>query len=199
MEQKNAYPAELVLDYADRPMNRATTFFRPLMLIPAIILLVLLGGGGKTVSLGTVVVLPTLLTILFRRKYPKWWFDWNLAFVNFMTRIGAYACLLTDVYPSTDENQGVHVQLVYPQAGTELNRWLPLVKWLLAIPHYIVLMVLYVAVVVVVVAGWFMILINGRMPLDMFKFVEGVFRWHLRVAAYSVFLTTDIYPPFSLE
>ena len=144
------------------------------------------------------MVLPTLLLILFRQKYPRWWFDWNLALARFTARVAAYLALLTDVYPSTDEEQAVHLEIRYPDVKAELNRWLPLVKWFLAIPHYIVLWFLDIAAVVIIIIAWFAILFTGRYPRDLFDFVVGVFRWHLRVLAYAFLLTTDRYPPFRL-
>jgi hypothetical protein len=137
--------------------------------------------------------------ILFRKKYPKWWFDWNLALTRFSYRVGAYLGLLTDVYPSTDEEQSVHLDLVYPDAKNQLGRGWPLIKWFLAIPHYIVLFFLVIAAFFVWVIAWFAILFTGQYPLSLFNFVVGVARWGLRVSAYSMLLITDKYPPFSLE
>jgi hypothetical protein len=134
--------------------------------------------------------------LLFRQKYPKWWFDWNLAIAKFIARVTAYVALLRDEYPSTDEEQAVHIAIPYPDAKEGLNRWLPLVKWFLAIPHYIVLWFLSIAAFVLVIIAWFAILFTGRYPKDLFNFVVGVFRWNLRVAAYAFLLTTDRYPPF---
>jgi len=148
---------------------------------------------------GGTLFLPILLMILFRQKYPKWWFDWNVALIKFSNRVGAYVSLLTDVYPSTDEEQSVHIQIPYPDVPKDLNRWLPLVKWFLAIPHYIVLACLGIAAIVCVVIAWFAILFTGRYPKGLFDFVVGVARWSLRVAAYAYLLTTDRYPLFSLD
>jgi hypothetical protein len=136
--------------------------------------------------------------ILFRQKYPKWWFDWNLALTKFSTRVAAYIDLLTDVYPSTDEDQAVHIEIPYPDVTKDLNRWLPLVKWFLAIPHYIVLAFLWIAAFICVVIAWFAILFTSRYPSGLFDFVVGVYRWSLRVATYAILLTTDRYPIFSL-
>ncbi len=137
--------------------------------------------------------------LLFRQKYPRWWFDWNVALIKFSTRVEAYLALLRDEYPSTDEDQAVHIEIPYPDAKNELNRWLPLVKWFLAIPHYIVLFFLGIAAIVSIVIAWFAILFTGRYPKSLFDFVVGVFRWGLRVAAYAFLLTTDRYPPFALS
>jgi len=142
--------------------------------------------------------LATLLMILFRQKYPKWWFDWNVALIKFGTRVATYIGLLTDVYPSTDEEQAVHIEIPYPDVPKDLNRWLPLVKWFLAIPHYIILACLVIAALVCVVIAWFAILFTTRYPRGLFDFVAGVYRWSLRVASYAFLLTTDRYPLFSL-
>ncbi|MBE0481469.1 MAG: DUF4389 domain-containing protein [Dehalococcoidia bacterium] len=203
-----AYPLTLSVDYPDRKLNRLTTFFRLITAIPIWIVLGLVVGGTFgweqdpwtfEWGYGGLVVLPTVLLILFRQKYPGWWFDWNLALTRFGTRFGAYLTLLTDVYPSTDEEQAVHLDIRYPDAKADLNRWLPLIKWLLAIPHYIVLFFLGIAGIVVLIIAWFAILFTGRYPRSMFDFIVGIIRWWLRVLAYAFLLVTDRYPPFSLE
>jgi len=157
------------------------------------------GGGYYSYTTGAVVVLPTVLMILFRQKYPRWWFDWNLELLRFQNRVGAYLALLNDQYPSTDEHQSVRLELPYPDAKQDLNRWLPLVKWLLAIPHLIVLLFLWIAAFFVVIFAWFAILFTGRYPRGLFDFVVGVGRWTNRVTAYAFVLVTDQYPPFSLS
>jgi len=207
-ETSSAYPVSLSIDYPDRNLNRLTTFFRIFTAIPIVIIIGLLSsaefgweGGGEWVyryAAAGLVFLPIVLMLLFRQKYPKWWFDWNVALTKFGARVAAYIDLLTDEYPSTDEEQVVHIDIPYPDAKNELNRWLPLVKWLLAIPHYIILWFLWIAAIVCVVIAWFAILFTGRYPRGLFDFVVGVYRWSLRVAAYAFLLTTDYYPPFRL-
>lgn len=203
------YPARLRIDYPDRDLDRVTTLLRLIYAIPIVIVLVLVGGsafseasgeGGTGIGFlgGGVLVAPTLLMILFRQKYPRWWFDFNLELARFSTRVSSYVALMSDRYPATDEEQWVHIDIDYPKVEEDLNRWLPLVKWLLAIPHYVALLFLGIAAVVVVIIAWFAILFTGRYPQGMFNFVEGVLRWGLRVEAYAFLLVTDRYPPFSL-
>ena len=199
------FPATLEIDYPDRELNRLTTFFRPFTAIPIAIILSLVSGSGAraaadkyVIGSGGILFLATALMLLFRQKYPRWWFDWNLALTRFGARVSAYLMLLRDEYPSTDDEQAVHIELPYPDAAHDLNRWLPLVKWLLAIPHYIVLCFLGMAAVFCVIIAWFAILFTGRYPRSLFEFVVGVFRWWLRASAHALLLTTDRYPPFRL-
>jgi hypothetical protein len=208
-ENKKAYPTTLSVDYPDRELNRLTSFFRLVVIIPIGVILYLVSGavyrsGDESqwvvaISAGGVLFLATMLMLVFRQKYPRWWFDWNVALTKFSARVGAYLALLRDEYPSTDEDQAVHIEIPYPDAKTGLNRWLPLVKWLLAIPHYVVLFFLVIAAFFVVIVAWFSILFTGRYPKGMFEFVVGVMRWSLRVSAYAALLTTDEYPPFTLS
>jgi hypothetical protein len=208
MAQPTTYPVQFSVDYPDRQLNRVTTFFRIFVAIPILILLGTVSGGtwqwtyenGTTVVAGAggLLFFGPLLMILFRRKYPRWWFDWNLELQRFANRVTAYLALMDDRYPSTDDHQSVHLDYPYPDAARELNRWLPLVKWFLAIPHYVVLLFLYIAAIVVVIIAWFAILFTGRYARGMFEFVEGVIRWHNRVTMYALVLVTDQYPPFRL-
>jgi hypothetical protein len=184
------YAARLEIDYPDQ-LDRLTTALRLFWAIPIWIVITAINASS--------IVLAPLLMILFRQKYPRWWFDWNLEFARFSTRVGAYAALLTDQYPATDEQQGVHLDLDYPDVPNDLNRWLPLVKWILAIPHYIVLVVLLLISFFAVVIAWFAILFTGVYPAGLFRFVVGVFRWSLRVEAYAFLMLTDEYPPFRLD
>jgi hypothetical protein len=208
MEAGTSYPVQFDVEYPDRELNRLTTAFRIFMAIPIAIVLATLGGESTAyagdhwqagATFGGLVTFTPLLLILFRQKYPRWWFDWNLELLRFQNRVGAYLALLDDQYPSTDEHQSVRLQLSYPDAKQDLNRWLPLVKWLLAIPHYIVLVFLWLAALFVVIFAWFAILFTGRYPRGLFDFVVGVGRWTNRVTAYAFVLVTDRYPPFSLS
>ena len=206
------YPARLQVDYPERH-NRATTFFRVVLVIPIAIVIGVLtagvtrtvydqGGDAVTTSSGGItsgLFMATLLMIVFRQRYPRWWFDFALELNRFSARVGAYLVLLTDQYPSTVDEQSVHLELDYPDAERDLNRWLPLVKWLLAIPHFVVLFFLSIGAVFAIVVAWFAILFTGRYPRVLFDYVVGVARWGLRVQAYAFLLLTDRYPPFSLD
>lgn len=212
MLKKDTYPATLKIDYPKK-LDRVTTFFRLIYAIPIFIIISLLSGpgsfefaadkNGELAQAGGGVVgglfLATALMILFRQKYPKWWFDFNLELNRFSTRVGAYLLLLTDKYPSTDEQQAIYLDLTYPNVKKDLNRWLPLVKWLLAVPHYIALVFLGLAAIFVTIIAWFAILFTGSYPKTLFDYVVGVGRWSWRVTAYVVLLNTDEYPPFKLN
>lgn len=203
------YPVQFRVEYPDGPRDRAAVLVRILLAIPILIIASLLSGsfaipqqstgmaGSEAGLAGAGLTIATALMILFRQKYPRWWFDFVLALSRFSARIGAYLLLLRDEYPSTDEYQAVHLDIAYPDV-TELNRVLPLFKWLLAIPHYIVLSLLSVAALVIAVVSWVAILVTGEQPKWAFEFLEGLMRWAWRVAAYAFLLTTDRYPPFSL-
>ncbi len=204
------YPVQFSVEYPDRDLDRLMTAFRIIVAIPILIVLGAIGGGwgswggggnGEWVAAGGggILFFPTLLMIVFRQKYPRWWYDWNLELLRFENRVGVYVGLLDDRYPSTDERQSVSLEFPYPDAKQGLNRWLPLVKWFLAIPHYIVLVFLGLAAIVCVIIAWFAILFTGRYPRELFDFVVGVMRWGNRVAGYAFVLVTDQYPPFRLN
>ncbi|WP_226846825.1 DUF4389 domain-containing protein [Dehalogenimonas etheniformans] len=195
------YPATLSVDFPDKPRNRVSVGFRIFVVIPIAIVLGLIGGGSAPYwgTAGGILFFSVGLMILFRQKYPRWWFDWNLNLTRFTTRVTAFIALLFDEYPSTDEEQSVHLDLVYPDAKKDLGQGMPLVKWFLAIPHYFILFFLGLAAIVCAIISWFSILFTGKMPKSLFDFIVGVMRWGLRVSAYAFLLITDRYPPFSLE
>ena len=203
----SSYPVQFDVDFPSRPLDRLTTAFRLLVAIPIVIVLTMLTGEtlrdhddttNKIVIGGAAVFLPLVLMLVFRQKYPRWWFDWNLNLLRFSNRVTAYLALLDDRYPSTDEEQAVHLDFAYPDAR-HLNRWLPLVKWVLAIPHYVVLFFLALGAVIAVIVAWFAILFTGTYPRRLFDFVVGVLRWSNRVNGYAFTLVTDQYPPFRLS
>ncbi|HKE97845.1 MAG TPA: DUF4389 domain-containing protein [Actinomycetes bacterium] len=204
------YPVQLAVEYPDRDLDRLTTLLRLFTAIPILIVLASVSGSsswqwsangakGAAFAAGGLLFFGPLLMILFRQKYPRWWFDWNQQLLRFSTRVSVYLSLMDDRYPSTDEQQAVRLDYPYPDAARDLNRWLPLVKWLLAIPHYVVLFFLEIGALLVVIIAWFAILFTGRYPRGLFDYVEGVIRWGTRVAAYALLLVTDEYPPFRLR
>ncbi len=219
MAEESAYAARLQIDYPEK-LDRLTTFFRLIWIIPIAVILGLITGAGQTVT-NTVVVneagkvlketrnvaggtmvgltAATALMIIFRQRYPRWWFDFARELARFQTRVGAYFLLLTDQYPSTVEEQAVHLEIDYPDVPNDLNRLMPLIKWLLAVPHYVVLAFLSIGALFVTIIAWFAILFTGRYPLGIFDYVVGVMRWGLRVNAYAGLLVTDRYPPFSMQ
>jgi len=204
----SSYPVQFDVDFPTRPLGRLSTAFRFIVAIPIVVVLTMLSGstfGGdddharnSIVIGGAAVFVPLVLMLVFRQKYPRWWFDWNLNLLRFSNRVTAYLALLDDRYPSTDEEQSVHLDLTYPDAR-QLNRWLPLVKWFLAIPHYFVLLFLGIGAVLAVVAAWFAILFTGTYPRSLFDYIVGVLRWANRVNGYAFSLVTDQYPPFRLS
>jgi hypothetical protein len=219
MSENTGYPARLTVDYPEK-LDRLTTFFRWIWVIPIAIIMGLLSGAGETVT-NTIVLneagevlrrtretagglisgiaVATALMIIFRQRYPRWWFDFSRELTRFGYRVGAYMCLLTDQYPSTVEEQTVHLEIDYPDVPKDLNRYMPLVKWLLAIPHYFVLCFLGIGAAIAVIIAWFAILFTGKYPRGLFDYVVGVGRWALRVNAYVGLMVTDRYPPFNLN
>ena len=201
--EPDQYPLRFDVDYPEE-LDRFSTFFRLFFMIPIVVVLTLVVGGGTGaqgagIAAAGFLVLAPLLLILFRMKYPRWLFDWNLELLRFSARVSVYFALLRDEYPSTDEAQSVHLQMDYPDVQADLNRWLPLVKWFLAIPHYFILIFLGIAAFIVVIIAWFAILFTGRYPRALFDFNVGVTRWGYRVQAYAFLMITDRYPPFSLS
>jgi Domain of unknown function (DUF4389) len=207
---EQAYPVQFDVEYPDRQLNRLTTAFRIIVAIPILVVLVSVDGGwasgtsghhGSEVAVGAggLLFFAPLLMILFRQKYPRWWFDWNRELLRFINRVGVYVALMDDRYPATDEQQSVTLELPYPDVERDLNRWLPLVKWFLAIPHYIALVGLWIVAVVFIVVAWFAILFTGRYPRGLFDYLVGVGRWENRVVAYAFLMVTDRYPPFRLS
>jgi hypothetical protein len=204
----SSYPVQFNVDFPSKPLSRLSTAFRFIVAIPIVVLLTMLSGeafrdsdnsaGNSLVIGGAAVFVPLVLMLVFRQKYPRWWFDWNLNLMRFSNRVTAYLALLDEGYPSTDEEQSVHLDFAYPDTH-QMNRWLPLVKWILAIPHYFVLLLLGLGAVVAVVLAWFAILFTGTYPRSLFDYVVGVLRWSNRVNGYAFTLVTDQYPPFSLR
>jgi hypothetical protein len=205
---EQAHPVQFSVDYPDRQLNRLTSAFRLIVAIPILVVLGTVNGGWWAgwshsreivAGAGGLLFFAPLLMIVFRQKYPRWWFDWNRELLRFINRVGVFVALMDDRYPATDEQQAVTLELPYPDAERDLNRWLPLVKWFLAIPHYVVLFFLWIGAVVSIVIAWFAILFTGRYPRGLFDYLVGVGRWENRVVAYAFLMVTDRYPPFQLS
>ena len=201
------YPTTFSVDYPDRELDKTKTFWRLPLMIPIAVILSTIGGfyvygngsgGALAAGFGGLLVVPTALMIIFEEKYPRWWFDFNRELIRFISRVTVYFMLMTDEYPSTDEQQTVHLEIKYPNVKEDLHRFLPLIKWLLAVPHYIILFFLTLGAIAATIYAWFVILFTGRYPDDVFELVEGIIRWHLRVYSYAFLMTTDEYPPFKL-
>lgn len=193
-ESNDKYPVSLDIDYP-KSLSRLSTVFRIILIIPIAIIGILLMDSGVV----GIIFIPVILMILFRQKYPKWWFDWNVSLVKFHIRIWSYLLLLREEYPSTDEEQAIHINIKYPDVENDLYRGLPLVKWFLAIPHFIIIKILFIGQCVCTIIAWFSILFTATYPRALFDFVVGVNRWSLRILAYAIILTTDRYPPFRLS
>ena len=194
-QAETSYPVIFDVEYPDGPQNRLKAVFRIILAIPILILVSTITGGAQSGSL----LLGPALMIIFRQKYPRWWFDFNVELARFNARIGVYLALLREEYPATDDHQAITLDFEYPDVERDLNRWLPIVKWILAIPHYVLLILLGIVAILAIVAAWFAILFTGNYPRGLFEFVVGVGRWSYRVQAYAFLLTTDKYPPFSLK
>ena len=213
--EEHRYPVQFSIEYPEAS-NRLTVLLRAILAIPVFVIMQLVSGDlsmfdpsyydlesdtswDPILSTAAVLWIAPLLMIVVRYKYPLWVFNTYLELSRFTARVEAYLLLLRDEYPSLDEEQAVSLQIEYPDVRGQLNRFLPIVKWLLAFPHYIVLVGFFFAVIAVTVVAWFTILIKGRYPRGMFSFVEGTLRWGHRVFCYAFMLTTDRYPPFSFR
>ena len=208
MQAKSTYPVQFSVDYPESS-NRLKVLVRIILAVPILVVATFISGAFMTgnsdfdeslvpLLAGGGLFIAPLLMIVFRGKYPRWWFDWNLELSRFSARITAYVGLMRDEYPSTDEQQSVSLRIEYPDVKSELNRFLPIIKWLLVMPNLIVWMILAVVALFFTVMAWVSILIVGRYPKSLFTFVEGTIRWGYRIGAYAFILTTDRYPPFRL-
>ena len=186
------YPVKLKINYL-KSSNRLTALFRFILVIPIVFILGLISTYAEALSFAIAMML------LFQEKYPKFWFEWNIGITKFAYRIAAYFFLMQDDYPSTDQAQSVQITVPYPEVKNDLKRWMPLVKWILVIPHIIVLVFLFIGVIFSTIFALLAILLTGKYPQEIFNFVEGFLRWTLRVSAYALLLTTDEYPPFRLK
>jgi hypothetical protein len=185
------YPVRFDVQYPEQ-LSRWLIFVKWILAIPHFLILYALN------AVAGICVLIGFFAILFTRQFPRGLWDFVVNTRRWNENNSAYIALMRDEYPPFSWEPGVYpvtLEVDYPE---EMNRWLPLVKWLLAIPHLIVLSVLYIAAIVVIIIAWFAILFTGQFPRGMFDFVVGVMRWNNRVYAYF-YLLRDEYPPFSLK
>jgi hypothetical protein len=182
--------------------DRATAFARLILVFPVFIFLSSFSietfFNENMLQTYGLVILPVVLALLFRGVYPSYVLSFNKAVFGLVNRIWAYVALLTDEYPSI-EDSGV-VRITYPEVdgGKSLSRGLPLVKWLLAIPLYIVGFVYAIYGFIMLVLGWLNILFTGTMSAGSADAIVRVTQFWNRIYGYAVLLVTDEYPSFSL-
>ena len=193
---------ETQIDVSLTERNRLTAFFRIILVVPMAIFLAsfaptdLSADGSNYWAVGF-LVLPTALAIVFRRIYPSYLLVFNEALLSLQTRVDAYILLLTDEYPSIEENDIVSV--TFPSVDAkQLNQWLPLVKWFLAIPLYIVGLFYIIYAALLTIFAWLTVIFTGNYPEKCAEGVVGTIAYWNRVAGYALLLVTDEYPTFSL-
>jgi hypothetical protein len=185
--------------------NRKTVLFRGILVVPAFVFLTTFSaatwseGSDSGIGAAGIVFLPTLLALLFRKKYPSFVLTFNHAILELGTRVFAYLFLLNDDYPSIERNPNVAIIFPDVEGGAKLNRWLPLVKWFLAIPHYIVGSIYIALSVFVSVIAWVQTSATGKYPAWAGEIVLGSFAYWNRVQGYMLLLVTDEYPTFRLK
>ena len=179
--------------------DRITVFFRAILIIPIVILANYFNGYNSSHSyIGGFLFIPVVLTLLFRGAYPSYVLAFNKALVALSVRIAAYFLVLTDDYPSIEANEKVGVEFPDIQGGRILSRGLPLVKWLLAIPLYIVGAVYMVYAMILTLLAWFTIVLTGEYPEWCASGVIGTISYWNRIYGYAYGLVTDEYPSFTL-
>ncbi|MBU6255475.1 MAG: DUF4389 domain-containing protein [Actinomycetales bacterium] len=194
---------ETQIDVSLTERNRLTAFFRIILVLPVFIFVAsfappseLFSDNWSAYGAG-LLVLPAGLAIVFRQVYPSYVLAFNEALLSLQTRLDAYLLLLTDQYPSIEENDVVSV--TFPEVDAkQLNRWLPLVKWFLALPLYLVGIIYVIYAAVLTLIGWFSILFTGNYPEFCAEGVVGTLAYWNRVVGYALLLVTDEYPTFSL-
>jgi len=183
--------------------NRLTAFFRLVIVMPVAIYVSAFAIDSISTdtwgySLGGLIFLPTLLALVFRGIYPSYALAFNHALISLETRVNAYALLLTDDYPSIEENDIVKITLPEVGEGSQLNRYLPLIKWFLAIPLYVMAIIYLVYGLFLTLFAWLSILFSGKYPVWCADAMVGILAFYNRVYGYAFILITDEYPSFSL-
>jgi hypothetical protein len=183
-----------------RKRNRATTFFRPILIIPILIFVSTFSSNNSgAVSISFILAVPVLLALVFRNIYPSYIYGFNQSFLELQNRIAIYALYLTDVFPTIEKNKSVVITLPEVRGGKALNRWLPLIKWFLAIPLYVVGAIYLLVTIIYTVLAWFSIVFTGKYPKFAIDFVVGTVQFWNRVTGYAFILVTDEYPTFSVK
>ena len=180
--------------------NRKTIFFRLILSLPLFAFVYLFqqfSSGNEWSTL--VLALPVAAALIVRNVYPSWLLSFNHAVLEFGTRIAAYVLLLTDEYPTFERNPKIAVIFPDVEGGKKLNRWLPLVKWFLAIPLYIVGFVYSVFAFIALVLAWALTSLSGTFPAWAGELILNTLKFWNRVYGYAVALVTDEYPSFSLN
>jgi len=195
---------ETQIDVTMTERNRTSALFRLILVVPIAIFVAaftpsvagLDSGDMNSLNAGF-FALPVALAIVFRQVYPSYLLSFNEALLSLQTRVNAYVCLLTDEYPSIEDNDVVSV--TFPEVDAKaLNRWLPLVKWFLAIPLYVVGIVYIFYGLFLTGCAWISILFSGNFPEFCAEGIVGVIAYWNRVVGYALVLVTDEYPTFSL-
>ena len=183
-----------------RKRNRATTFFRPILIIPILIFVgTFSSSNSDAMSISFTLAVPVLLALVFRNIYPSYIYGFNQSFLELQNRISLYALYLTDDFPSIEKSKNVTITLPDIKGGKALNRWLPLVKWFLAIPLYIVGVAYLIVTIIYTIIAWFNILFTGKYPKFAIDFVVGTIQFWNSVTGYAFILVTAEYPSFSLK
>ena len=182
--------------------DRKSVLLRIFLVVPmAIFISAFTAWSGSTEAstfLSGLLFLPVLLALVFRGIYPSYVLDFNRSLLALSTRVTAYILLLNDKYPSIEESEDVKITFPDVEGGAKLNRYLPLVKWLLAVPLYLVGLVYTIYGIAVLIFTWFTILFTGKMPAFSGEVLLGVTKYWNRVYGYAFLLVTDEYPSFSL-
>ena len=191
---------ETQVDVTLTERNRVTALFRIILVVPMAIFVASFApnwsNNSDSWTIG-LLILPVALAIVFRQVYPSYLLTFNEALLSLQTRVDAYVLLLTDEYPSIEDNDVVSV--TFPEVDAKsLNRWLPLVKWFLAIPLYLVGIAYIIYAAFLTLFAWFSILFTGNYPEFCAEGVVGTIAYWNRVVGYALVLVTDEYPSFSL-
>mmetsp|Transcript_12298 Transcript_12298/g.29571 ORF Transcript_12298/g.29571 Transcript_12298/m.29571 type:complete len:269 (-) Transcript_12298:213-1019(-) len=189
----SSYPARLEVDYREDDVSRIEVLLRIFKIIPVLLF---------SAFVGSTLYLSTLIMVMFQLKYPRWWFDFRLEYKRYSTRIGTFVALMTDKYPSTTDEQIVHLDIDYPgqDVSQSMNRWGPLYKIILSVPHFFICFALKIGYLLALVVVWIYLLVaGGKYPKFIFDYIVSYWRWSLRYDAYTFLLVTDEYPPFSMK